>query len=1068
MDLPLVDHSSSVSDSQSIDSEEYNLKIMTYNVEQDQPGAPWSSREPIVIQRMAEDPKDFYGLQETKPNQADPRGNAVVNQLRDDLNKQPQVTSEGRQYAYITPDPDDPNHDAENSIFYDKNKWHLDSQGQYFINQDKWDKRYVLYGVFSPIVNGKVDASKKIIVCNTHASNVTPLDEKQEKAISDFIYGLREQVAGGQDPKTVPTFFTGDFNVDMKDQPDLAGQDIVNARDNAGHKGDVGPSHDGETIDRIYSGGNVDWKDSSVNVIRENSGSDHQPVEADIHFHFGDGEHALIPSGAGHATVGDPATDRIDKLNQLLANPSISPQDKIAYTRELYTILSGNPDAIAKYGPISGPITPKSPDGLPSTATGTSVPADQTAWKKSDTGYLPTNDWFEQMAAYPGNTQATNNTGYYSMWWDNDHGGMTFKVPVAFHDIEDPNNPAHGYIAQDLDSGFSIGADGSDNKPVVSWEPGQTGNLLRDISYNQGGFVIHAAQGSLFQSATYIGMTPNLHVPAGGTMTSSDLPDGTKKYRIETGGRVYFVYGSSSLDLKYDAASGKLTSDKPYTGSINMTSLAKGDQEAKNEQLLDAHANAVIVKAQGSVLPGNHYEYSYVCQDLSGKPTATDPLILLKRHQSDDLVANGQATKEDLTETGLTGKMQVYAGTSFSFDVPDPKASLDPLPGPGLTKSQAQSLIDNGSLDKALADMTAFDPGPSVYNKGVYQQGLTLNYAQKVLEEAGWSKEQIAQKLDPLYKKMQHSMDEIWGNLERDTSWGTTVAKSNDYGQHSELNDHIVQYGYPLYALTLMKKYEDAYVPADQRYLSKESVIHGYTNKDMGDILASDMGETGKSANPENRNFDVFNGHSWLSGIGKSLGAGNDTESESEAVFGSMSVAAWLDATQPGSEQAQMAKTRWAMETQAYHTYFQVDPKTSVYNDVSPDFVKNHPVVSMLWEGKVCDETWWGLNWDRIIACETMPASANLMDNFLNGASPEYRKQLSDYIVSHWSDYDNDNNIQSVLIPIVAKVDPAKAQELIKDVEARNAKDHKDHFDTGTNAFIQSVIALYASNEHAA
>ena len=709
-------------------------------------------------------------------------------------------------------------------------------------------------------------------------------------------------------------------------------------------------------------------------------------------------------------------------------------------------------------GSSIGPITPKSPNDLPVAKPVPVMPAKETLWKSSALGFIPTNDWFEQMAAWHTEKTATNTSGLYCMSWNLEEGGMTFNVPTNFHYIPDAGNPAHGYIAQDLDSGFSIGATELNDSPTVCWEPSETGNMLRNISYHNDGLVIHAVQGSVFQSASYNGLSPDIQLPSGGIFSQSQLSQqNVTKYRIETSTLVYFVYSPSKLSLTYDAQTGKLTSSSgPYTGSINVASLLKDTNLKTNEATLDCHSNVVITHAQGDLLIDNTYSFTYATQDLLGAESTTQPLIFLKQHHRDDLQADSVNQKTTLTFTTLTGTMQAYAGSLFTFKLTPPRASTNPLPSPGITPAQAEVLINGKVLQEALDSTSNMHPGAIVYNKGIFQQALTLDYAAKVLKSAGHSQDSIASTLSPLYAALQNAMDQVWSIIQRDKDWGTTVSKNDDYGQHSNLNDHIVQYGYPLYALTLLKTYEDIYVTGD-KYLDKNSSIPGYTNKDLGDVLASDIGETGESVNPLHRNLDLYEGHSWLSGIGKALGAGNNTESESEALLGSMSVLAWLEATQNGSDQEKIAQTRWSLESKSFHTYYQ-NTENSPYNDVSTEFVKNHPVVSLIWQGKICDETWWGNDWDRIIACENMPASANLMDNYLD-TTPAYIKRLADYVISNWDNFDDKNTIQSVLIAVVAKTDPATADKFIDFVKQKN------YFDPGTNEFILRVISSYAENQ---
>ena len=130
----------------------------------------------------------------------------------------------------------------------------------------------------------------------------------------------------------------------------------------------------------------------------------------------------------------------------------------------------------------------------------------------------------------------------------------------------------------------------------------------------------------------------------------------------------------------------------------------------------------------------------------------------------------------------------------------------------------------------------------------------------------------------------------------------------------------------------------------------------------------------------------------------------------------------------------------------------------------------------MVWQNKVTAETYWGLNWNRILACVFMPAAPNLMDNYLGKAgttspivSEKYVDAIASYVLENWQTYDTTNGIQSVLVPLVARsaIDspagplglPNSVQTLINDIKSGKAA-----FDVGTNELILSVIATYAQN----
>ena len=131
---------------------------------------------------------------------------------------------------------------------------------------------------------------------------------------------------------------------------------------------------------------------------------------------------------------------------------------------------------------------------------------------------------------------------------------------------------------------------------------------------------------------------------------------------------VYFVYSSSKLSLTYDSQTGKLTSTSgPYTGSINVASLLNNANLKTNEAILDCHSNVVITRAQGDLSINNMYSFTYVTQDLLGAKSTTQPLIFLKQHHREDLQGDGENQKTELTFKTLTGTMQAYAASLFTF-----------------------------------------------------------------------------------------------------------------------------------------------------------------------------------------------------------------------------------------------------------------------------------------------------------------------------------------------------------------------------------------------------------------
>jgi len=716
-----------------------------------------------------------------------------------------------------------------------------------------------------------------------------------------------------------------------------------------------------------------------------------------------------------------------------------------------------------------------------------------------DLVFVPTNDWFQTLASWPsGGVMST--TGYYDLSWKGTaESGVSFSCPKAFKYYPTPSVPASGHFTTDLSvktGKFSILPPSTDANPQVHWENAETGNMLRAVHYPDDALILYLVQGGVFQGAQYKNCKVNIQIPSGGKPKSTLVGGLTRHLVPGQNGFDYLVYSPASLNLSW--VNQALTSDQPYTGYLNVVCVPS-EQTTQVIDLLDKHARAVVVKAEGtfSANASDPYDYtfSYTCADLLGTNTQQDPLILLMNHHVNKakLVSGQQPT--DLSLLCLKGQLQAYAGSVFQFQFPASyhELSTDALPSPGITKDQAIALIHNQVLDRGLdAAISAAAPTLSIpYNKFLYQKALTLAYALEVIE-ASEQANQWQSKLDTLHQSLIQGLNNLWcgsstfpekldgqvvqepSGIRKDPNWGTIVFFPDSYGSAISLNDHIVQYGYPLYALVLLDQYE-AKAGVQSKYLDQTSSVKPYTNRDLANMLAADIGQSGGDNFICHRNLDFYEGHSWLSGLGIS-NDGQNTESESEALLGSMSVVAWLEQTGADQQLIQIAKNRWALETTSYQSYWQVDPATTPYEPVSSEYVSDHLVASMVWQNKVTAETYWGLEWDRILACVFMPASANLMDNYLGRASDEhpmvsekYVEQIADYVSTNWDTFDTENTIQSVLIPLVARsaTDPSigplglpkSVQDKIDDV-----KNGKTHFDAGTNELLLTVIAMYVQN----
>lgn len=688
----------------------------------------------------------------------------------------------------------------------------------------------------------------------------------------------------------------------------------------------------------------------------------------------------------------------------------------------------------------------------------------------------PTNDWMQPLACFPdGGSMIT--TGYYMVSWNQTaKEGIVFSAPDAFKYYETPGVPLSGHFTLDLGKpcpSFSFVSPDSSKNPVIFWQESETGNMLRAIHYNEDKLVVYLVQGTLFQGAEYKESVVQIQIPSGVSFQKTVLGDIAKYQVTDSNGFFYLVYAPSSLELVWKDQ--MLESKGAYSGYINCTCGKSTD--------LDEYARALVVGAEAAFSTDDSYDYafSYQCVDLLGGETIQDPLILLMDHQINKASLTSLQKPLDLTFLTLKGALQPYAGHFFSFKFPSSYQNLSTEIFK-VTKEQAETLIDQGVLDRGL-DQAISSVAPTLsipYNKFLYQKALTLVTAKAVIEvserENTWQ-----DKLDNLHGNLIEAINMLWkgastfpekiegkivqepSGIRKDQNWTAVVFFPDSYGSAINLNDHIVQYGYPLYALTLLDQYEEK-IGFKARYLDQMSVLGTYLNKDLGNFLARDIGGSLGSDLLKYRNLDFYEGHSWLSGLANAMD-GQNTESESEALFGSMSVVAWL--TQIGGDltEIQVAKNRWFLETSSYLSYWQVDQNSSPYKSVCPDFVTDHLVASMVWQKKITAETYWGLEWDRILACVFMPMSQALLQNFLSQSSKEYAKAVADFVKTNWNQFDTANSIQSILIPLVSfseEPNPSSPLGLSPTVEQMilDVRNGKTAFDAGTNELILTVSCL--------
>jgi endoglucanase Acf2 len=204
-----------------------------------------------------------------------------------------------------------------------------------------------------------------------------------------------------------------------------------------------------------------------------------------------------------------------------------------------------------------------------------------------------------------------------------------------------------------------------------------------------------------------------------------------------------------------------------------------------------------------------------------------------------------------------------------------------------------------------------------------------------------------------------------------DKALGTVVSYPDEFFAVEQMNDHHFHYGYFIRAAAEVALRDPAWAAKDQW-------------GGMVELLIADIATTerGGAEFPFLRNFDVYEGHSWASGVG--LGEwGNNQESSSEALNAWAGLILWGEVT--GNKPLRdLGVYMYTTEVESIlHYWF------DIHGQVLPPEYKNVDV-SMIFGGKFAHNTWWTDEPRQITGINLLPISG--FSTYL-GRSPEYVKR---------------------------------------------------------------------------
>lgn len=203
-------------------------------------------------------------------------------------------------------------------------------------------------------------------------------------------------------------------------------------------------------------------------------------------------------------------------------------------------------------------------------------------------------------------------------------------------------------------------------------------------------------------------------------------------------------------------------------------------------------------------------------------------------------------------------------------------------------------------------------------------------------------------------------------NLLYDLTFGGVVPQRGllddqaDYGA-GLYNDHHFHYGYFIYTGAVLAKLSPAFFTTYQLFF--DTLVADICNPSHSDIMF-----------PYARHKDMYDGHSWASGLFQQAN-GKNQESSSEAVNAYYATTLYAEATGQKSLH-EFASVMLAMEIQAVQTYWHVGT-TDVYDKT---FGENLGVIGNVGAFDATTSTWFGRNLEYVYGINIMPLTP-IMDN---------------------------------------------------------------------------------------
>ncbi|KHN14040.1 Putative endo-1,3(4)-beta-glucanase 2 [Glycine soja] len=443
-------------------------------------------------------------------------------------------------------------------------------------------------------------------------------------------------------------------------------------------------------------------------------------------------------------------------------------------------------------------------------------------------------------------------------------------------------------------------------------------------------------RGSPYITASVTKPTP-LSIKTVHTVVSLSSDDYNTKHTLKLNNtQAWIIYTSSPIYLNHVPS--EVTS-KPFSGIIRIAALP--DSDSKYVETLDKFSSCYPVSGDAALKKPFSVEYKWQKKRSGDLLMLAHPLhAKLLSYDHDVTVLN------DFKYRSIDGDLVGVVGDSWVLET-------NPIPvtwnsNKGVEKESYGEIVTALVKDVQALNSSAIGTNSSYfYGK---QVGRAARLA-LIAEEVSFSN------VVPTIKKFLKESIEPWldGTLQGngflyENKWGGLVTKlgstdsTADFG-FGVYNDHHYHLGYFLYGIAVLAKIDPEW---GQKYNPQVySLVTDFMN----------LGQKYNSRYPRLRCFDLYNLHSWASGVTEFADGRNQesTKSTSEAV-NAYYAAALLGLAYGDSSLVDTGSTLVALEILAAQTWWHVKAEDNLYEE---EFAKDNRIVGVLWANKRDSKLWW-------------------------------------------------------------------------------------------------------------